>query len=79
MKPTCRYGHGELELQNTASEDSRWVIGQLDSRTMRAYSLLDGGPEYQPFSPVVFSLNIYRCSKCGYLELFDDEVTDGGA
>ena len=70
--PTCKYGHGELK-----KEDGLWGLGGFDRYQLSVNSTVD-----TPINEVIrneraFTLCVYRCSKCGYLEFFDDVIENG--
>lgn len=70
VTPTCRYGHGDLKRNERV-----WSLPGIDLVKMASdedakqpvYSVTQNGHG--------FSVCIYRCFVCGYIELFDD-VTD---
>jgi hypothetical protein len=64
IRPTCRYGHGDMELVTTeepgAPDNGRHMFEKFP-RHMLAQN------QFQ-----IFSFLLYRCPKCSYLELHDD-------
>lgn len=81
VTPTCRYGHGDLEVANEGHDTNthRWTLLGVTSQSFVAGSsvgtpLTSTGP-----SGNVFTLALYRCPVCGYLEMFDDEASHGSA
>jgi hypothetical protein len=62
VTPECRYGHGELDWQvDPSGEISQFVLGGVHA-------------ENGQFTPTsrFFGVKLFRCSTCGYIELFDD-------
>ena len=64
--PTCKYGHGDLVLQHPAkapntlhSEPGSFFVGSIFANNIA----LGNG----------FSLDIWKCSQCSYLEFHDFE------
>lgn len=62
VERTCRYGHGPLELVKHMWElqGARFDPGSSE----KSFGLLPS--DYR------FSLRLWRCEKCGYIELSDD-------
>lgn len=90
ITPTCRYGHGELLREDVISPEAvesskkySWGLMGILEQLYRPAQGESGGDS--PFhvsrghSGHVFTLRLYKCSTCGYLELFDEEVMNGGA
>ncbi len=74
--PTCRYGHGNLEAQ-TGVEGYTWVIPAIDMELfMDGDSWAQG---WQAALPGVYTIRLFRCPTCGYVEMFDAEVPNGSA
>lgn len=62
LNPTCRYGHGFLERVQPALDLPDWnVVAFTQSQNP------DGGAEWHSR----FSLLMYDCPHCGYVEFFD--------
>lgn len=65
---TCRYGHGNLGkiVLEKINDTPRGLVLPTFFQSMGAGPLMldDRG----------FTFNLYQCSTCGYLELFDDEI-----
>ncbi|WP_186159249.1 hypothetical protein [Burkholderia gladioli] len=83
VEPTCKYGHGSLDPQD-AFPPTTWIIPAIDMDRFDGKGESPLPPEEfaklaQPAFPSAFTLNIYRCKVCGYLEFFDVEVPDGEA
>ena len=80
MTRTCRYGHGDLERLNDQTPAHQWALMGVK---------LAAPPEGTDLLPVkgrnvaidlsrrVFTVTIWRCQECGYLELFDEDLRDG--
>lgn len=65
IKPDCRYGHGELEeqlLQIKEGQKARFFSTPTMTDMGSAVNYDGGG----------FTHKIFRCPKCGYVEIFDD-------
>lgn len=71
FKPNCRYGHGDLMRTVFRSNDDSMRSLFLPT----AKQLMEGAPLMADGSG--FTVALYRCPKCGYLEIFDDEVENG--
>lgn len=86
ITPTCRYGHGELrQLTMPDSADGAthsWGLAGVFQYQLRpgssTASRVLAGPMIIP-SQNVYTMKAFRCTICGYMELFDDEGIDGGA
>jgi hypothetical protein len=71
VMPTCRYGHGALgriRLENHEGIPRTMVIPTFLDALGMGPAFLDGKG---------YTVTVYRCSTCGYLEFFDDEVGNG--
>jgi hypothetical protein len=71
VTPMCRYGHGPLgriRLLNHEEHPRGMVLPTYLEIPGMGPALMDGNG---------FSVTLFRCSTCGYLELFDDEVANG--
>jgi hypothetical protein len=68
IRPSCRYRHGNLEL--VEADKGVWALMLLKSK---------GQGDSQTWAPtnIGYGVNLYVCPECGYLELFDDEVSNG--
>lgn len=66
ITPTCRYDHGPL-AEITGEPDLRYAVRSV-------FKTREGDQPVITESPYAFTARLYRCSVCGYLELFDDEV-----
>lgn len=75
--PTCRYGHGNLEHVDKNDVDHRW--GLMGLSMIGVQPATDSEPRLIITKPSdrVFTVQLYRCPECGYLEAFDDEVGNG--
>lgn len=84
VTPTCRYGHGEL-VHLTQPDDGMgtnhsWGLVGVLMHHFRARASSVGEPLTSiSQSGNVYTMKTFRCSTCGYMELFDDEGLDGGA
>ena len=67
FRPECKYGHGELYLDNKT-----WALSgvEVTNNPNNTFTTAWNGHAY--------TLKIYRCNTCGYLELFDDVVENNG-
>lgn len=75
--PTCRYDHGELQIVSLEPSAHAWGLMGVTLVPFQA-----GSPVGQPLlqtktSGRVYTVTVFRCPVCGYLELFDDEVSNG--
>lgn len=64
VNPVCKYGHGDLERQGDL-----WGVEGFSKATSSSGT---------PLVPIAgndqqFVMVMYRCPRCGYLELFDNE------
>jgi hypothetical protein len=66
LEPTCRYGHGPLE-ESQNDDNLRFALRSVykTQEASKQQSITD--------APYVFTVRLYRCATCGYVELFDDE------
>src|SRR5260364_130240 len=76
VTPTCRYGHGDLSKVERTPESHFWGLIGANTRHFRT-----GTPVGQPLSQTelsgrIYTLQLFRCSICGYLEFFDDNIVD---
>src|SRR5260364_234136 len=77
VTPTCRYGHGDLSKVERTPESHFWGLIGANTRHFRT-----GTPVGQPLSQTelsgrIYTLQLFRCSICGYLEFFDDNIVNG--
>ncbi|SAJ91427.1 hypothetical protein UA11_04699 [Burkholderia multivorans] len=86
VTPTCRYGHGELlQVTQPDSPDGAkhsWGLVGVLLHHFRAGASRVGEPLTATMiseSGSVYTMKMFRCPTCGYMELFDDEGIDGGA
>lgn len=72
VDPKCKYEHGSLERP---PEDSgvAWAIRAIYKETAT-----NGGQIIEE-SPFAYTMHLYRCKQCGYIEFFDDEIFDSEA
>lgn len=80
VTPTCKYGHGHLtaEIVQPATEKTRVSWGLLGA--VESWADDDPGrtgPPQVSYSGHIFTLKLFRCPVCGYLELFDYEEKSG--
>lgn len=67
VKPTCRYGHGEM---NPVMNEISQAVGGFGALR---FSLVKDDPKpYQDGG--VFTFALYRCKTCRYMEIFDLEA-----
>lgn len=59
VERTCRYGHGQLD-----SIDGIWSLEGLRPQKSAVGGLASNGQ--------VFTVRVFRCETCGYVELYDD-------
>lgn len=67
ITPACRYGHGPLRPAH-GGQERRYVL-----RSVFKSKNAEGDDEITE-TPYVFTLHLFRCDTCGYLEMFDDEL-----
>lgn len=71
ITPNCRYGHGDLGEVQAGTASARWAIQEHQVSKVggdaESTKLLTPGMS-------LFSLRIFKCPVCGYLEFFDDEA-----
>ncbi|AOZ06729.1 hypothetical protein BKK80_13570 [Cupriavidus malaysiensis] len=77
VTPTCRYEHGEL--QEIPREPETHYFGLMGATLVPFRA---GTPVGEPLSRTtvsgrIYTVSIFRCPVCGYLEMFDDEVGNG--
>lgn len=80
VTPECRYGHGPLQnIQPEAPTPGHHFWG-LQGVTLTPFRA--GSPAATPLltsetTSRIYSVMIFRCPTCGYVELFDDEAFRG--
>ena len=73
IEPQCRYGHGELTLS-----PELWSLAGMTATQMTCNSDCDDSLDDVAMNGRAFTVLVYRCECCGYIELFDDaEVKNG--
>lgn len=79
ITPTCRYGHGELQESPRSPDNHCWgLIGAtLTNQVVGATHFGTSIARVTEASGRVFTITLYRCPVCGYLEMFDDEALRG--
>ena len=61
--PSCRYDHGPLQR-----EERLWAVQQVERIEQPPH------PDQNFMAmPMQFVFSLFRCPRCGYLEMFDDE------
>lgn len=70
FEPSCRYGHGSLE-KDQIEKDHFWGIVGAQLKKMNATSPVGAAIQESRPSGGIYSVHIYRCPVCGYIELFD--------
>ncbi|WP_261524070.1 hypothetical protein [Burkholderia multivorans] len=75
--PTCRYGHGDLIEVDRIQKNHYW--GFIGAEITSVGQPTDNGEKVNVvnMSDHVFTMKLYRCPVCGYLEAFDYEDSDG--
>lgn len=78
ITPECRYGHGQLEEMERIPAHHAWgYMGVFLTETAAGHP--QGNPAITTsVSGGVFTVRLYRCSTCGYIEAFDDVVDHNG-
>jgi hypothetical protein len=61
--PTCRYQHGPLKR-----EEQFWSVQQMQKLDQP----MQPDQNFIPTS-IQFVFSLFRCARCGYMEMFDDE------
>lgn len=67
VQPECRYGHGELTRENDV-----WAMPCF--RLMPPPRNPDEAPEAREFA---YTVRLWRCHTCGYIEVFDTNEAQG--
>ncbi|QNB08372.1 hypothetical protein G5S34_17515 [Herbaspirillum frisingense] len=75
FQPLCRYGHGAL-IKDQLGPSQFWGLMGAIVRETPPKTLL-GQTTETVSSGVLFTVNLYRCKVCGYIELFDDSFDHG--
>ena len=76
VTPTCKYGHGPLARLVDDPADHRFaLVGVTLPKPEGFLQFAEQAPTHA--SGRVYSLAVFRCMTCGYLELFDDEKPHG--
>lgn len=71
VTPNCRYGHGDLErlkLKNEEGQSRGTIISTYLEIENMGSAMMDGRG---------YSVSVFRCQTCGYIELFDDGDYNG--
>lgn len=71
LEPECRYGHGLLQKIKTEPENYWGLFGTILKRASAGSAVGQPLASLEPNSKV-FTLTGFRCSTCGYMELFDE-------
>ncbi|WP_155705995.1 hypothetical protein [Burkholderia cepacia] len=77
VTPTCRYGHGDLAEVTRTPDEHYW--GFIGARLIpfRVGTPVGTSLMETEASGRIYTVALYRCPVCGYLEVFDDEGTNG--
>lgn len=72
LDPVCRYGHGAM-IKIDPGPDMYWGLFGVSISRAKAGEARAGDPltELVP-NGLVFTLTAFKCTKCGYMELFDE-------
>ncbi len=78
IAPTCKYGHGPLARVIDSPGNHRFALmGVTLPKPPEGFiQFSEASTPAQP-SGRVYSIAVFRCTTCGYLELFDDEALHG--
>lgn len=71
VTPNCRYGHGDLVRLKLRNEDGLprgTIISTYLELENMGTAMMDGKG---------YSITLFRCPTCGYLEIFDDGDYNG--
>lgn len=73
IQPTCRYGHGNLEKHLSPIDGVGYLLPGFRFTSTQTNDVALMGK-------AGFSVMLYECKTCGYIELFDDlyEVDSNG-
>jgi len=77
VTPVCRYDHGPLARLVDHPPDHRFALMGITLPTTEGFAQV--AEQVLPAKPSgrIYSLTVFRCMTCGYLELFDDESANG--
>lgn len=67
----CKYGHGAMQSVSPG-ENSSWALVLVNVNKEDEIASVDDGGFIR--SDTVYTLNLFRCGSCGYMEIFDDIV-----
>lgn len=67
MSKSCRYGHGEL-----IQIEGIWSLSCMEKEERENPAFPDKKSISHTPNGVIYTMHVYRCPVCGYLELFDD-------
>lgn len=76
ITPTCRYGHGPLN-RDKPDTNHYWAVMGAVNIPLTAMSPVNKPISDTQSSNLIYTVNLYRCETCGYIELFDDEIDNG--
>lgn len=68
VTPTCRYGHGPLLPHSPDAPADGYHLS-----SHRLFKDLLGTTVGSMKTAPTFTVKLFRCATCGYLEMFDDE------
>jgi hypothetical protein len=64
VEPTCKYGHGSMTEHKPPDNADGYYLGSF-------LRVMPESSEGYVITPTIFTFSLYRCSTCGYLEMFD--------
>ena len=73
IEPDCRYGHGKLE-----ASPELWSLAGITATPMTCNSDCNDALDDVSMNGRAFTVLLYRCTTCGYIELFDDAEVNNG-
>ncbi|MBR7961214.1 hypothetical protein KDW41_12240 [Burkholderia vietnamiensis] len=79
VTPTCRYGHGNLAEVDRMRPNHYWGFMGADITSVAKPSNAGEKVNVVEMSGHVFTMMLFRCPVCGYMETFDYEAPDGSS
>lgn len=76
IEPTCRYGHGALIEIARSPDEHYWGFIGASLVPFRVEMSVDTPLEDTEVSGRIYTVSLFRCPSCGYLEVFDDEPSN---
>lgn len=67
VDPICKYGHGPMD-EPPRDPEVIWAIRAVFKEAGANGNQIIGETSY------AYTMHLFRCKECGYIEFFDDEI-----